>query len=239
MKSLIYNFFFKIEIYLACYMLEYNINNLITTTMTTLYLPEDNRSLHQNAYVLLFRILTKHYTDEIKPEMNESHEWKLTPTVDETVKMVHLETDEEHNPFFMLFGSYDQSTEVFSWRNNYIKNIIKEFIENYYHMTEYLGNASCFMTELFSDTVHIKNEDHVIIPTFIRMFHKAFRLVRLSSDDDEDKKYYYGLIKYDFEDHTDFEKFEIGLSLYRDSVDIRLLQQQQLENSENVDNTNT
>lgn len=27
MKSLLSNFFFKIEIYLACYMLEYNINN--------------------------------------------------------------------------------------------------------------------------------------------------------------------------------------------------------------------
>ena len=92
--------------------------------MTTLYLPHDNLSIYQKAYVLLFRILTKHYTNEIKHEMDESLKWKLTPTVDETVKMVHLETDEEHNPFFMLFGSYDQSTEVFSWRNNYIINPI-------------------------------------------------------------------------------------------------------------------
>ena len=94
------------------------------------------------------------------------------------------------------------------------------------------------MTELFSDSVHIKNEDHVIIPTFIRMFHKIFRLVRVITNDTSDKKYYYGLIKYEFKDHTDFDKFATGLSLFRESLEIGL-HEQQLQNSENVNNANT
>ena len=206
--------------------------------MTSLYLPQNGRSLYQESYELLYRILKKHYTDEITLEMVESLKWKLTPTQDLTMKMVHKETGEEHNPLFIFFGSYDPSSEIFSWRNNEIKDFIKEFIEHNYRISETLGSASCFMTELFLDSVHIKNEDHVIIPTFIRMFHKIFRLVRVITNDASDKKYYYGLIKYEFEDHTDFDKFATGLSLFRDSVEIGL-HEQQLQNSENVNNANT
>ena len=206
--------------------------------MTSLYLPEHDRSLYQESYELLYRILKKHYTDEITLEMVESLKWKLTPNQDQTMKMVHKETGEEHNPFFIFFGSYDQSTEVFSWKNNEIKDFIKEFIEHNYRISETLGCASRFITELFSDSVHIKNEDHVIIPTFIRMFHKIFRLVRVITNDASDKKYYYGLIKYEFEDHTDFDKFASGLSLFRESLEMGL-HEQQLQNSENVNNANT
>lgn len=203
--------------------------------MTSLYLEED-RSLYQESYYLLYRILKKQYTDEVTPEMVESLQWKLTPTVDFSINMKHKETGEEVDSFFMLFGSYDQESEVFSWRSSEVKNIIKDFIEDNYHMTEYFDKGACFMREVFSDTVHIKNEDHVIIPTFVRMFHKAFRLVRIITDNESDKKYYYGLIKYDFTDHTNFSKFEVGLSMYRDLVDIRLHAEEGIQNTENIGN---
>ena len=206
--------------------------------MTSLYLPEHEPSLYQESYKSLYILLKNHYKDEITLEMVESLKWKLTPNQDQTMKMVHKETGEEHNPLFIGFGSYDPSSEIFSWRNNEIKDFIKEFIEHNYRISETLGSASCFMTELFSDFVHIKNEDHVIIPTFIRMFHKIFRLVRFITNDTSDKKYYYGLINYEFEDHTDFDEFMKTLSEFSKSLKNRL-HEQQLQNSENVNNANT
>lgn len=197
-------------------------------SVTSLYIPNqiNQCSIYQKSYTCLFKCLKKHWNEEILNEMTESLQWKLTPTADKTMKMTHKETGEEHNEFFMFIGSYKKSTEIFSW-SDLEKEIIKDFIETNYDMSEYLGNASCFITELFSDTIHIKKEDHMIIPTFIRMFHKIFRLVRIITDDADDTKYYYGLIKYDFKDHTNFDKFELGLSLFRDSVDIQLHMQQQ------------
>ena len=206
--------------------------------MTSLYLPQHGRSLYQESYKSLYILLKNHYKDEITLEMVESLKWKLTPNQDQTMKMVHKETGEEHNPLFIGFGSYDPSSEIFSWRNNEIKDFIKEFIEHNYRISETLGSASCFMTELFLDSVHIKNEDHVIIPTFIRMFHKIFRLVRFITNDTSDKKYYYGLINYEFEDHTDFDEFMKTLSEFSKSLKNRL-HEQQLQNSENVNNANT
>ena len=60
------------------------------------------------------------------------------------------------------------------------------------------------LSEIFSDNVSIRNDDHVIIPTFIRMFFRSLRLVRSVTNDNSDKKFYYALIEYNFKDHTNF-----------------------------------
>ena len=88
---------------------------------TSLYIPiqKNDRSIYQNSYVSLFTCLKKHWDEKIVHEKNESLEWilKLIPDNSYAIKMKHRETREEHESFFMLIASYDQSTEIFSWRD--------------------------------------------------------------------------------------------------------------------------
>jgi len=174
-------------------------------------------------------------------EMKESLEWTLTPLPNDKVQMIHNQTNEHHETFFMFFGYYDRITEKFIWRNNIIKERIKQFILNNYNIIEYLGVDSCFTREIFSDSVHIKEDDHVIIPTFIRMFHGGLRLVRRITDNDENKMFYYALIRYNFRDYTKFDKFMHGLTLYKNLLFIYMnpnipIYQDDEENSQNIIN---
>ena len=81
--------------------------------------------------------------------MVESFEWKLTPTRNGTVKMKHKENLSEDEAVIMFFGYYDPESEVFTWHDLEVKNIIKNFIEKNYEMSEYLGSASSIIGNIF------------------------------------------------------------------------------------------
>ena len=109
--------------------------------MTSLYIPEDGKSIYQDSYNILYKGLRKIFESEVMPEMVESFEF-LTPTINGTVKMKHKENLSEDEAVIMFFGYYDPESEVFTWHDLEVKNIIKNFIEENYEMSEYLGSAA-------------------------------------------------------------------------------------------------
>ena len=100
---------------------------------------------------------------------------------------------------------------------------------------------SFFIREIFSDSIHIKEDNHVIIPTFIRMYHGEIRLVSIITDNNENKMFYYSLNRYNFKDYTKFDKFMHGLTLYKNLLFIYMnpniqIYQDDEENSQNIIN---
>ena len=199
---------------------------------TSLYLPDTGLSLFQESYEKLYKLLKGMYQNDIIPELKTLLQWKLKPDLNNNVTMKHKETGEEINALFLLFGDYDKTTEIFSWKSTDLKNLIREYIESIHNITEYLDNASCLIDEIFpkdTNKVPIKNGDHVIIPTLIRFLHEnSFRLIEIITDNEDDTKISYALVNYDFGSSNDLDiiKFMTGLSVFKLSVNLKLHSQE-------------
>lgn len=210
--------------------------------MSSLYLIDNFTSIYHNAYYFLFKMLKNHYYKEIQNEMKESLKWKFIPLINDKVKMIHKETQKQEETLCMFFGIYDKISKRFIWRNNILKNIIKKFILDNYNLKHHLGVGNCFIKAIFSYSIHIREEDHIIIPTFIRMFYRDFRLIRVVNSDDNDKLIYYTLVRYNFRDDTKFDSFMDELTLYKNLLMIFMdpiisVYNQDEENNKNIQNT--
>jgi hypothetical protein len=155
----------------------------------------------------------KEYRPEIKRIMVESLKHTLDLTAD--IMSGSVRTIGPHD--IILLGIYNDTDELFTFINS-MNRCMLDSLNHRYDIDEIFD--SYFIEQFFSLQIKISEEDHDVIPIFIKLYNPAYNLIKFMGDG----MTVYALVDLGIEEQIDQESFDNAINIYT----------QYIENKENI-----
>lgn len=174
----------------------------------------------QNSLTLLFFSIIANYRNQIEKVNKKSLEYKLNISKDNVsfkntkLDVEHISTGEKSTHTIMPFGVYDSSTKMWNWMGN-MNKFMFDIYNKQYDLVDIFGiDGEPLLNTIFSDSIKISPDDHIIIPYFIQLLNDSHNLVRIESDKNSPYTMYV-LIDLGIKDEIDWDDFIDKMSMFR------------------------